>query len=66
VKDALRSKRQDSNLNDRNATAIGSYALLLLARTLACGYLDDPSTSIGEVAYLVGFSDTSNFTSACT
>lgn len=33
-------------------------------RTLACGYLDDPSTSIGEVAYLVGFSDTSNFTRA--
>ena len=31
---------------------------------LACGYLDDPSVSIGEIAYLVGFSDISNFTRA--
>jgi len=30
-------------------------------RTLACAYLDDASMSIGEIAYLVGFSDAANF-----
>jgi AraC-like DNA-binding protein len=30
-------------------------------RTLASAYLDDPSISIAEIAYLVGFSDASNF-----
>ena len=33
-------------------------------QTLACAYLDDPAISIGEIAYLVGFSDISNFTRA--
>jgi AraC-like DNA-binding protein len=33
-------------------------------QALACAYLDDASISIGEIAYLVGFSDTSNFTRA--
>jgi AraC-like DNA-binding protein len=33
-------------------------------RTLACDYLDDASISIGEIAYLIGFSDVSNFTRA--
>ena len=33
-------------------------------QALARAYLDDASISIGEIAYLVGFSDTSNFTRA--
>ena len=30
-------------------------------RTLACEYLEHPTISIAEIAYLVGFADTSNF-----
>ena len=33
-------------------------------RALACAYLEDSSASISEIAYLVGFTDTSNFSRA--
>ncbi len=35
-----------------------------MRQALARAYLDDASISIGEIAYLIGFSDTSNFTRA--
>ena len=51
-----------ARLGERGSSFVG--LVNATRRTLACAYLDDPSTSIGEVAYLVGFSDTSNFTRA--
>ncbi len=33
-------------------------------RALACGYIENSGMSITEIAYLLGFSDTSNFSRA--
>jgi AraC-like DNA-binding protein len=46
-------------LAQRNRTFVG--LIDELRRELACAYLEDPHKAIGEVSYLVGFADPSNF-----
>ncbi len=58
----ISARTLQARLGDRGS----SFVELMNAtrRTLACAYLDDPKISIGEIAYLIGFSDVSNFTRA--